>query len=455
MSSPVRRAKLLSEYGIPGVTHPSGEAPRTHNAVFVVPSASTMKKKIKPVKKKKRRTATTPTYVTKAESDAKIHLYQRTATDLRFVNAALAEEVQRSRSDAEKDLSQMRVTLNSVERTLQEEHERALIAKEKLATEVTLHAKAAADYKDKHKDIKKSLKKCEEDKRLLEDELHALQRQAAHLEEKLDSAEARVAVDASERAHREGHLVKLEGSLEMLRNQHEGLVQREKEADDRARELERVRSDLSARLHTAENIIRNLTERNQDLTERAAKADSDRAEAREAATRSAGESHSTIGVLREQLSHVGKELGAQEAATEKAQKEVEVLRRGHAEKNEKLAASAAREKELEAALRSGREAIERLETANERVKRENEAIAMQVKKDLEAAAGGALNPKSRAGKEGPRGGNGGPAAAGGASRRGEGAGHGGRGGLRSQGGGGGGGEAGGGGSTGHAPREER
>jgi len=32
------------------------------------------------VKKKKRRTATTPTYVTKAESDAKIHLYQRTAT---------------------------------------------------------------------------------------------------------------------------------------------------------------------------------------------------------------------------------------------------------------------------------------------------------------------------------------------------------------------------------------
>mmetsp|Transcript_49888 Transcript_49888/g.159596 ORF Transcript_49888/g.159596 Transcript_49888/m.159596 type:complete len:172 (+) Transcript_49888:669-1184(+) len=102
MSSPVRRAKLLSEYGIPGVTHPSGEAPRTHNAVFVVPSASTMKKKIKPVKKKKRRTATTPTYVTKAESDAKIHLYQRTATDLRFVNAALAEEVQRSRSDAEK-----------------------------------------------------------------------------------------------------------------------------------------------------------------------------------------------------------------------------------------------------------------------------------------------------------------------------------------------------------------
>ena len=110
-----RRAKMLHEYGIPTGTPPS----RPYQAVFVVPSASTVKKKTKSApaipglpsapqasspparlsnapgiadehpaaaaappatKAKKKRTVKTPTYVTKAESDAKIHLYQRTAT---------------------------------------------------------------------------------------------------------------------------------------------------------------------------------------------------------------------------------------------------------------------------------------------------------------------------------------------------------------------------------------
>ena len=49
----------------------------------------------------------------------------------------------------------MRETLQSVEQTLHEEHEKAVIAKEKLSAEVALSAKAASEYKEKHKELKK------------------------------------------------------------------------------------------------------------------------------------------------------------------------------------------------------------------------------------------------------------------------------------------------------------